>query len=71
MITNPTPQELVKAHQFLYYQGRAVASDFAYDKFCEAHEIDGTGGSDSVGDYSEDIRKLAERIEANPHLFPP
>lgn len=70
MNTKPThPMQLMKAHQFLYYQGRAVWSDQRYDQFCKEHGLDGVGGSDLVGDYTLDEKELAARIEANPHLY--
>lgn len=58
-----SPEDLVKAHQYLYYvEARPVLSDYEYDKFCEAHGIEGGGGSDLASDYSENIKDLAAAI---------
>lgn len=60
---------VVRAHQFLYYQGRAVWSDYKYDQYCRSHNIDGSGGSDSPADYTAEEKELAAQFEKNPHLL--
>ncbi len=66
---NSAPDQIVKALQYLYYTGDgnnrlggSPVSDFDYDKFCEKHGIEGSGGSDLEKDYSPEIVRLAESI---------
>lgn len=55
-----TPEQLVKAHQYLYYVlCRPVLSDYEYDMYCRKHGIPGGGGSDFAGDYSTETVQLA------------
>lgn len=64
-MTNHTPEEIMKAHQYLYYvKARPVLSDREYDQFCKANGLFGGGGSDCEDHYSEAIKKLARDIRA-------
>lgn len=68
---SPTPHQIVRAHQFLYYVlNRNVWSDYVYDHFCSAHGIQGGGGSDLASDYSDAEAGLAWAILENPSAFP-
>lgn len=63
MIMDPTPSEIVKAHQYLYYVAlKPVWSDYQYDMYCDDHGIEGIGGSDRAEDYTDRIKELAEQI---------
>lgn len=68
----PTPHQLVRAHQWLYYVGvyqtpmmQPVWTDQAYDRYCVRHGIDG-GGSDSDRDYTDEDRALARAEHRSP-----
>lgn len=63
------PKMVVKAHQFLYYQGRAVWTDHGFDAYCRKHGINGSGGSDRASDYTLAEIALAEQFEKNPQLL--
>lgn len=64
---SPTPQQLVRAHQFLYYVlNRSVWSDYVYDKFCDTHGIQGGGGSDLASSYTDAEAGLAWELLENP-----
>lgn len=70
-----TPEQLMKAMQFLYYCGPALGlqpiwSDFHYDKFCQRHGLEGNGGSDRASDYPPSIVRLAMAAHNNPPLYP-
>jgi NAD-dependent DNA ligase len=67
MNANPfTPDQVVKAHQYLYYIGPSpIWSDYEYDQYCSLHCIDGKGGSDCERDYSSEEKKLAKFISKN------
>ncbi len=68
-VTPPTPEQIMLAHQLLYYNGRAVWSDYKYDQFCEHHKMNGSGGGGRPEDYAPEVQALAIKIEINPHLF--
>lgn len=58
-----TPEDFVKAHQYLYYvKSDPVWDDFKYDAYCKEFGLFGGGGSDSAKDYPAHIVKLAEGI---------
>lgn len=58
-----TPEDFIKAHQYLYYvKSDPVWDDFKYDQYCKEFGLFGGGGSDSAKDYPEHIVKLAEGI---------
>lgn len=62
----PTPEELMRAHQYLYYVTCSpVLSDWDYDVFCKEHGLFGGGGSDLERDYSEETKALARKL-SNP-----
>lgn len=68
--TNFTMEELMQAHQFLYYvQATPVWSDVAYDRFCKAHGLEGSGGSDMADSYPHKVRSLAAQIAYRPDKF--
>lgn len=59
----PTPEQVVKAHQYLYYvKAEPIVSDYAYDMFCQRHGIDGHGGSDLPESYTDREKALAEAM---------
>lgn len=65
----PTPEQIVKALQYLYYTsdginrlGGSPVSDWRYDAFCGKHGIEGNGASDLEKDYDKWTVALAERI---------
>lgn len=63
-----TPEDFVKAHQYLYYvKSDPVWDDFKYDAYCKEFGLFGGGGSDSAKDYPAHIVKLAEGIWAYHH----
>lgn len=56
-----TPEEIMKAHQYLYYVlNQPKISDYEYDMFCKEHGLFGGGGSDNPKDYTKKIIKLAK-----------
>jgi hypothetical protein len=64
-LSNFTPQQIVAAHQYLYYVLQApVWSDYDYDRYCRQHGVEGGGGSDCADHYSEEIRALAMRYKS-------
>lgn len=66
MSTAPTPAQLVRAHQYLYYVlSRPVISDHVYDLYCRDHGIDGGGGSDLDSSYTDEERALAQQLLAD------
>ncbi len=72
MKDKPTPTEIMQAHQYLYYvTSNPIWGDYAYDKFCQRHGLDGNGGSDRAADYPAKVVKLAEQMRAEPGAFPP
>lgn len=59
----PTPEELMQAHQYLYYvKCFPVISDYEYDMFCQKHGLEGQGGSDHEDSYPQHIKDLAETL---------
>ena len=59
----PTPEQIVKAHQYLYYvQARPIWTDRHYDSYCRRNGLSGIGGSDRACDYSDSDRLLASRL---------
>ncbi len=61
----PSPADLVRAHQWLYYcVARPVLSDWSYDLYCDVHGIEGSGGSDCESSYTAEDRALAARLRA-------
>lgn len=69
MTITPTPQQIMLAHQCLYYNGDAVWSDFEYDQFCKKHGMDGSGGGGNYSDYPSEIVAIAEQLKQNPAHF--
>ncbi len=70
MTATPTPRQMVRAHQYLYYcTARPIWSDYDYDRYCIAHQIQGGGGSDRASDYSPEDVALAEAMCAAPRLY--
>ncbi len=66
----PTPEQVMKAHQYLYYVGpHNVWSDYEYDQFCDRHGLDGKGGSDRASDYPAEVVKLAHEILKEPFKY--
>lgn len=62
----PTPREIMQAHQFLYYvECQPVLSDYEYDQFCKVNGLAGNGGSDRAADYPEKIKELAWTLKNN------
>ncbi len=60
MTTIPPPEQIIQAHQYLYYVlAKPVLSDYEYDMFCEKHGIAGNGGSDLASSYPVAIRAIA------------
>lgn len=68
-----TPEQLMQACQYLYYVGQPapIWTDYQYDKFCQKHGLDGSGGSDRQIDYPPSIVRLAAAMKNNPLLYPP
>jgi hypothetical protein len=59
-----TPQKTMRAHQYLYYVcAQPVISDYEYDQFCAANNLDGAGGSDSECDYTPEEIELAMSLK--------
>lgn len=57
------PEELQKAHQYLYYVlSRPIWTDTQYDDFCREHKLQGGGGSDCAEHYSPQTRRLAQSL---------
>lgn len=76
MKTDPTPEQIMRALQYLYYTGDGInrlkgtpVSDRAYDLFCESHNLVGNGGSDRERDYPREVVAIAERLKSNPSCF--
>jgi len=66
-VSEPTPNDIMQAHQFLYYVKCApIISDEAYDMFCKQHGLQGGGGSDPAQDYSEAVKRLAGVMAFSP-----
>jgi hypothetical protein len=66
-----SPQEVMEAHQFLYYCKFCPAwSDYDYDHWCKLHGLDGSGGSDSESSYTNKVKALAEAMQKSPASFP-
>lgn len=60
MITLLPPEQIVQAHQYLYYVlVNPVWSDYEYDMYCAKHGINGGGGSDLASSYPMAIRAIA------------
>lgn len=60
MTTLLPPEQIVQAHQYLYYVlAKPVLSDYDYDMFCKKHGIDGNGGSDLESSYPAAIKAIA------------
>ena len=60
MTTLLPPEQIVQAHQYLYYiLAKPVLSDYEYDMLCKKHGIDGGGGSDMASSYPVAIRAIA------------
>lgn len=65
------PEQIIQAHQYLYYVlAKPVLSDYDYDMFCRANGCMGNGGSDSADDYTEADKALAEDILRYPAKYP-
>ncbi len=61
--TSPSKQELMEAHQYLYYcKNTTVLDDTEYDQFCKSHNLIGGGGSDLEDRYSPRIKQVANLI---------
>ena len=72
MPQRPNPELEIKAHQYLYYVlSTHVWSDRDYDRWCDANDLQGGGGSDCADHYSTEVKELAEHILAFPKLYPP
>jgi hypothetical protein len=68
----PTPQQTVRAHQYLYYVlTQPVLSDWDYDTLCRHHGIEGGGGSSFESDYTEEEKALARRLTDSPLYLNP
>jgi len=58
-----TPEQIMQAHQYLYYvKGRPVWTDSEYDYYCKRHGLFGGGGSDRASDYTKDVIAYAESL---------
>lgn len=62
-VTTPTKQELMEAHQYLYYcKNTTVLEDTEYDQFCKLHNLVGNVGSDLEDRYNPRIKQVANLI---------
>lgn len=62
----PTAEEVMKAHQFLYYVlCQPVITDREYDQFCRVNNLEGGGGSDRAADYTPEIAALARKLSSH------
>lgn len=53
------PQAIMRAHQLAYYvECDPILSDHEYDQFCASHGLQGGGGSDRAGDYTDADRAV-------------
>lgn len=63
MTTINSPEQIVQAHQYLYYVlCTPVISDYEYDMFCQKHGIPGNGGSDLAASYPAHIRAIPQNL---------
>jgi len=70
-----TAEEIMLAHQFLYYCGPALGlspiwSDYHYDLWCKEQGLESNGGSDSPSSYVPKVIVLAEIMHIDPTAYP-